>query len=660
MHYQEYGEPLANLGYDVTPLEGKKPFLQGWQKRPEAAKDFSRHGGANVGVLTGGAHNIIAVDIDVRDESAAKRLRDLAIERLGNAPERIGCAPKTLLTYRCTEQVKKVKGGIFEINGVDANVEVLADGQQFVAAGIHPDTQQPYTWPDDDLSDYRPNLLSPVTPEQIQGFIIEADVVLSKYGKLKSKPRDNGNGANSLVTQKSDPLGLFTLREHSKQATPKEVESALAVIPSDIHYDDWCNMAYAIKGALGDSGFNIFDTWSRKAASYEVDAAAKLWHSIESVDHIGAGTIFARAKEYGFSISQWRKYNGPKTAETGNTSPLVINIQSGPEFVGGFVAPEFIIDDIIQRGYFYSLTGKTGHGKTCIAVYLTFCIAHGIPFAGHDVEKGNVCYLVGENPDDVRARFLVAAEAYGLPIVEAMDFIPQVFDIEEKFPFIESRAKEVGGYTAVIVDTSAAYFQGDEENSNTQLGHYARQALRPLTTLQGKPTVIVPCHPIKNPSRDTLLPRGGGAYIAEVDGNLTLWSDDDGSTTQLHIGKVRGPGFEPIDLELVVKTSDKVKDNKGRHIPSVVAQPISEEKATELTKEARSNENALLDMMINLPNGSYADWCEKLGWIGKTGSPQKAKVFRTMDRLKADKLVHRYRGKYKLTPKGKTEAQNVL
>ena len=57
--------------------------------------------------------------------------------------------------------------------------------------------------------------------------------------------------------------------------------------------------------------------------------------------------------------------------------------------------------------------------------------------------------------------------------------------------------------------------------------------------------------------KENLLPRGGSAFVNEVDGNLSLWSDDNGRTTQLHwFGKLRGPGFEPIDFELKTETSE--------------------------------------------------------------------------------------------------------
>ena len=64
MRYEKYGEELSALGYDVTPLNGKVPILKGWQKRPETAKDFAKHGDSNIGILAGGIHNIVAVDVN--------------------------------------------------------------------------------------------------------------------------------------------------------------------------------------------------------------------------------------------------------------------------------------------------------------------------------------------------------------------------------------------------------------------------------------------------------------------------------------------------------------------------------------------------------------------------------------------------------------------
>ena len=58
-------------------------------------------------------------------------------------------APKTLFVFRCTEAIPKMRTAIFNIKGKDCAVEILAEGQQFVASGIHPDTNKKYKWVDD-------------------------------------------------------------------------------------------------------------------------------------------------------------------------------------------------------------------------------------------------------------------------------------------------------------------------------------------------------------------------------------------------------------------------------------------------------------------------------------------------------------------------------
>jgi hypothetical protein len=61
---------------------------------------------------------------------------------------------------------------------------------------------------------------------------------------------------------------------------------------------------------------------------------------------------------------------------------------------------------------------------------------------------------------------------------------------------IDAEAAERGPFSLLIVDTSAAYYTGDDENDNVKLGAHAR--LRSFIDLPGGPTVLVTCHPTKN------------------------------------------------------------------------------------------------------------------------------------------------------------------
>jgi hypothetical protein len=216
---------------------------------------------------------------------------------------------------------------------------------------------------------------------------------------------------------------------------------------------------------------------------------------------------------------------------------------------------------------------------------------------------------------------------------------------------------EIGGVTLVIVDTSAAYFEGDDENNNTQAGKHAR-LLRRLTTVSGAPTVLVACHPTKAASNDSLLPRGGGAFLNEMDGNLACQKHDAiiDVTTQ---GKFRGAEFEPLTFRLVSLTCPALVDSKGRQIPTVLAEPAGEAVRERVKEEARKDEDSILVVMLKTPGGSIASMATALGWFNTTGKPAKSRVYRAIEKLRAAKLVTKGRGddSYVLTAAGKEEAR---
>jgi hypothetical protein len=151
------------------------------------------------------------------------------------------------------------------------------------------------------------------------------------------------------------------------------------------------------------------------------------------------------------------------------------------EFLGSFIPPDYPIDGILQRRFVYSLTGKTGHGKTSIALLIARLVASQKTekLGNHDVEQGNVVYFVGENPDDVRMRE-IAADAlclYGCPdpLDDRISYMPGVFDVDAMLERIKQEvARKLETASLVIVDTSAAYLLGDDENSNPQMGAHAR------------------------------------------------------------------------------------------------------------------------------------------------------------------------------------------
>jgi putative DNA primase/helicase len=73
---------------------------------------------------------------------------------------------------------------------------------------------------------------------------------------------------------------------------------ALHTIPSDIPRDTWVKVGMAFHAASGS--FDDFDRWSARGTTYKVKDCLATWRSFKSGKGIGAGTLFAIAREHGY------------------------------------------------------------------------------------------------------------------------------------------------------------------------------------------------------------------------------------------------------------------------------------------------------------------------------------------------------------------------
>lgn len=325
------------------------------------------------------------------------------------------------------------------------------------------------------------------------------------------------------------------------------------------------------------------------------------------------------------------------------------------DFVRGFVPPDYLVDGIMQSGFLYSLTGQTGSGKTAVALLLAAATALGHEFAGREVQRGRVFYFAGENPDDVAMRWIGLCHALELD-AEAVDvhFVRGVFSVADFLAHIESEAARLGGVGLIIVDTTAAFFTGTDENSNVEMGAYARQ-LRQLAQLPWRPAVVAASHPVKNAAADSLLPRGGGAFLNEVDGNLSLAKR--GDTSVLHWqGKHRGPDFPPLSFDMRTVTAPGLVDSRGRAIPTVLAVPVQEQEVQQRATAASRDDELMLLAIRENGNRSLRDLAESLGWEDDDGEPSKKRAQNSTDRLKRAGMAVYELQSWKLTRKGEATA----
>lgn len=350
---------------------------------------------------------------------------------------------------------------------------------------------------------------------------------------------------------------------------------------------------------------------------------------------------------------------GSKTAPSFDHAPTIVwnketeqatqveptwKVQTAHDFTADFVSPEYLVEGIMQRGRLYTLTAPTGHGKTAAMLYLAACVASGREFCGQEVEQGAVLFLAGENPDDVRARVIGTMEALDFDVKDLpLYFVPGTFSIRADMERLKAEADGIPNLALTIVDTFAAYFDGDDENHNKQALDFAR-VVRQISEFGGKPAVVMPAHPIKNAQKTSLTPKGGSSLLNEVDGNLTLWNED--TLLSLHWqGKHRGPDFDPVQMELKPHESERIKDHRGRIMPTVVAHPVLTLRAMELAGKTVEAETEILRSIEDNPVLPERERASRLGMDRST-------MRRAIRRMTERKWLRRHGRKFTLTADG--------
>lgn len=122
-------------GWSFTPLDGKKPILRGWQKRPRETLDEALAWAANgnVGLRTGQNSGIVVVDVDQGGDVSSLHLPKTITAITGGGGQHY--------YFRYDKSVGNSAGKLGE------HIDVRGDGGQVVFSGsVHPETHKPYTW----------------------------------------------------------------------------------------------------------------------------------------------------------------------------------------------------------------------------------------------------------------------------------------------------------------------------------------------------------------------------------------------------------------------------------------------------------------------------------------------------------------------------------
>jgi hypothetical protein len=364
--------------------------------------------GAGIGIRTGAG--LYAIDADTKNKDCAVIIEKAVLKHFGILATRIGSKPKALYLIALSEALPYTRIEFGELNdkgSLSDRVEVLGEGRQFVAYGVHPGTKQPYSWP-------RPivarDQLPVVSPAQIRAFLEELRSVLPAAKPLITE------GASTSISQASLRGNLDTVRK-AVAATPN---TSKAFSTREAYRD----FGYAIKAALPDNepeAFEIFAEWCGRwvddsgepvSPGNDPDVVAADWRRMKGPFRRGASFLFELAETnnpeafkkidaFFDVIEEPEDLFGIKSLQKPFEPPVSI-VWRDPAEWRDMTPPvrRFIVGGMVPDGEVTLLTGAGGVGKTLLAQLAATCVAQGLPFLGRPTIQSKVMLFLCEDSDD--------------------------------------------------------------------------------------------------------------------------------------------------------------------------------------------------------------------------------------------------------------------
>ena len=225
---EAYRLQLRGADFAPIPVNGKAAYLDGWQRLGDVTEleikrwTVTRPAESNTGILT---RRTPTLDTDILDPECVEAIERFVreqYEELGVFLVRIGRFPKRAFPFRTDEPFDKITINLVGPLGPEKQekLEFLANGQQFVADGIHPDTRQLYSWHGGRPGDIKRGDLPPVDARKAKALAEGAAKIAATYGyarkaaKAQTKRKINGrddSGPGDWVTDFADHDQLAAL-----------------------------------------------------------------------------------------------------------------------------------------------------------------------------------------------------------------------------------------------------------------------------------------------------------------------------------------------------------------------------------------------------------------------------------------------------------------
>lgn len=302
-YLEKYGADVIANGYLIIPIvRGSKAPGLGYpaKKWSGVTADADRlgkwvaegWGGNGIGIL---AKRTPGVDVDCQDEEVVRQMHEFVTRRLGQTIERVGLAPKTMLVYRTDDPFAKVTSNDYiDSKGRKARLEILGDGQQFVALAIHPDTNRPYRWKDKKGVHNTPVADLPLIGREDALAIKEEFERIARernWVEKKTLKRVDGGTGSGRVNYDNP----FLQDAHKVDLTVTDLRARLQLVENADDYETWTQIGMALFHQFDgqEEGLTIWDEWSSTAMNYDPEAVRAKWPTFE-IEGKGRAPVTAR------------------------------------------------------------------------------------------------------------------------------------------------------------------------------------------------------------------------------------------------------------------------------------------------------------------------------------------------------------------------------
>ena len=443
--------PLSNIAKRLAKGEdprGKVPGVKrpdgswtgfDWVKYEFDHRDISRWAswGSSIGIKTGacGDWSVGAIDADLWEQWSAKICLDAIVEKFGHLPIRIGKYPKALYVFRYKGVLPYTRIDVGDVDGAGKRqrVEILTDGRQFVAEGVHPQTGKPYTWPQ-----VLPalNELPEIAPERIVEFLGELGRRLPRCSAVVQ------GGTNDADIDQPRLLAPGTDAEQRLEA----VRAAAAATPNTnagfAARENYLDFGYAIKAAVGgdEAGLSVFQEWCSRwtDGANEADVVTADWNRMKPPYRRGwdwLASVCERASNGGWTkASTWWEAPPEDAAARHRDSgfdpsglfPLAEEVVEEKGLIRAAPAVELDAGSIPRRESLYgghyvrqfvsTTLAPSKVGKSSLGIVEALAMCTGRPLLGVAVGAPlRVWIWNGEDPlDEINRRVAAAMKLYGV------------------------------------------------------------------------------------------------------------------------------------------------------------------------------------------------------------------------------------------------------